>query len=196
MKRLLICFFMATLLPFAVALGAEDAESHEASGEHGNNTTLWKTANFIILAAALGYGISKVGGAFFRSRTAEIQKGITEATKMREEAEVRGAEMDRRMENLGAEIENLRADAKQEMAAEDKRIQAETGQLLARMQANAEREIASAAKHARKELRAYSTELALELARRKIRDRMTPDTAGTLVDTFVEDLARAPRRVK
>ena len=148
-----------------------------------------KRQTFIILAAALGYGISKAGGAFFRGRTQEIQKGIVEATKLREDAEARAAEMDRRMENLGAEIESLREKAKTEMATEQQRASDETEHLLARMQANAEQEIASTAKQARKQLRAYSTELALELARRKIHDRMTPAVAGGLVDSFVEDLA-------
>jgi F-type H+-transporting ATPase subunit b len=188
---------MAVVLPCAVGLAAEYGDSAEGeSGEHHNSSTLWKTANFIILAAALGYGISKVGGAFFRSRSEEIRNGIAEATKLRQEAEARVAEMDRRMENLGTEIESLREGAKQEMVAEQQRMRAETEQLLTRMQANAEREIASAAKHARKQLRAYSAELALDLARRKIRDRMTPAAAGALVDSFVEELARAPWRVK
>jgi F-type H+-transporting ATPase subunit b len=178
---------------------AEHGAGHEAAGEgehHDDNSTLWKTINFVILAAAIGYGISKAGPAFFRSRTAEIQRGIAEATRLQEQAETHAAEMTRRLENLDAEIADLRREARAELEAEDRRIQASTAQLMARMQANAEQEIASAGKQARKELRAYSSELALELARQKIRSRMTPELANTMMDSFVRELGSGLQRVK
>lgn len=192
---------LALLLPFAVLAAPEAEATHEAGhegggGEHHDNTTLWKTVNFVILAAAIGYGLAKFGGAFFRSRTEEIQRGIAEATALRKDAEARAAEMEGRLQNLTAEIEELRRTTREELDAEDRRIAAETERMMGRMQANAEHEIASVAKQARKDLRAYSAELALELARQKIRNRMTPETAESLVNTFVRDLGRIPQRVK
>ncbi|MCW5980729.1 MAG: hypothetical protein KIT09_21795 [Bryobacteraceae bacterium] len=180
----------------AVAEGAPEPAHGSAEEEHHDSSTFWKTVNFAILAAAIGYGMAKFGGAFFRSRTAEIQSGIAEATRLRQEAEARAADMERRMANLSAEVEELRRAAREELEAEERRFAAETEQLVVRMQANAEQEIASAANQARKELRAYSAELALELARRKIQSRMTPELADDLVDAFVRDLDRLPQRVK
>ena len=51
-----------------------------------------------------------------------------------------------------------------------------------------EQEIASAAKAARTDLKRYSAQLAVELAERKLRDRMTPDTQNALVRGFVRHL--------
>ena len=49
-------------------------------------------------------------------------------------------------------------------------------------------EIASAAKLARQELKAYSADLAVQLATRQIRERLTPTTQDQLVDNFVKQL--------
>lgn len=186
----------AFLLPVIVSAQAEhEASGHEsAEGEHHDNSTLWKIANFAILAAAIGYGVAKAAPAFFRGRTREIQSGIAEATKLRQDAEARAADMERRMRNLNTEIEEMRNTSRRELEAEDRRIAGETEQLIARVRANAEQEIASATKQARKELRAYSAELALELARQKIRSRMTPELADNLIDTFTRDLGDVSQR--
>ena len=183
MKRTLCILLLAAGMAFA------------AEGGHGEDhgpSPVWKWANFLILAGLLGYGISKAAPAFFRGRTLEIQKAIREAHKLRDEAEARAAEIDRRMANLEAEIKELRENSAREMAAESDRIQAETARLTARMRENAENEIAAAANQAAKELRAYSSELALEVAQEKIRSRLSPDVQGQLVDAFVSML-RKPR---
>ena len=66
----------------------------------------------------------------------------------------------------------------------------ETEQSLAKLQAQAQAEIASATKAARQELKAYSAELALKLAERKIEQQMNPELQKQLTDGFVSDLKR------
>jgi len=63
-----------------------------------------------------------------------------------------------------------------------------TADEIAKIQAHAEREIASAGKAARMELKRYSAELAVSLAEQKVRARMTPETQDALVQGFVQDL--------
>jgi F-type H+-transporting ATPase subunit b len=172
-----------------LAAGTLVAQEHGAAkGEHGGGheqpSLAWKWANFAILAGAIGYGISKAAGPFFRGRTEQIQRELVESKKIREEAEARAAEMDRRMANLGAEIESLRTAARQEMATENERMKSETARLLAKIEQHAQQEIESAVKHAQKELRAHAAELALDLAARKIQSRMTPQAQQALVDSF------------
>ena len=65
---------------------------------------------------------------------------------------------------------------------------------IAKIQAHAEQEIASAGKAARMELKRYSAELAIDLAEQKIRARMTPETQDALVRGFVRDLSHRPRQ--
>ena len=173
-------------------LAAEHADAEHAAegGAHAVNVDLWKTVNFLILAVGLGWLIKKYLSPYFRKRTAEIQDGIVEARKLKAEAETRAAQMEERMAHLDDEIAALREAAKKELAAEEERLKADTGRSVARMQSNAQQEIASATKQAKKELRAYSAELALELARRKVRERMTPEIANSLMDSMVSDLKR------
>ena len=61
---------------------------------------------------------------------------------------------------------------------------------IAKIQAHAEQEIASAGKAARMALKRYSAELAMGLAEQKVRARMTPETEDALVQGFVRNLNR------
>lgn len=165
-----------------------------AAGEHHGNPTLWKTLNFLVLAAGFGYLVRKAVRPYLASRTAAIRQEIAEAARLREEAEARLAETDRRLANLNAEIEKLRAEARREFDEEERRLKAESERAIARLQTGAELEIASMTKRARQELKAYAAELALRMAREKIRARMSPEMAHALVDSFVHNLDRHPRR--
>jgi F-type H+-transporting ATPase subunit b len=201
LKRLSTCLRAALLAAaFSIAVPGQqppDAPSHEPGQEvqeehHGeDHVTLWKTANFLLFAGALGYFLYKHGGPFFRTRTEQIRRGITEASKLREEAEARYALMERRLANLGDEIENLRRTAREESAAEGERIRQETRKDLQKIHAQAELEIAAAGKAARQELRAYAAELAVSVAKQRIRERITPELDDRLVQATVGQLARS-----
>lgn len=178
MRRIVLILLFAG----AAALAAQHGES-----AHGgtDNTTLWKLLNFGMLVAGLGFLIYKKAGGFFAARSAEIRKGLVEAAKVKEDAENRYAEMERRLKAIGTEVEALRKQAREESAAESARARAETERELKKIQAQAEQEIAAAAKSARQELRAYSAELAIGLAASKIKQRLTPDTDKAIVDAMV-----------
>src|SRR5437899_2689173 len=103
MKRLSLVLLL--LIGCAVWAGAQEATEKKEPG------IAWKWANFVILAAGLGYLASKSLPAFFRTRTETIQKGISEAQQMKRDAEQRAGEMDRRMSALGVEIERFRSEA-------------------------------------------------------------------------------------
>lgn len=166
----------------AAAHGSEE-------GGHGNESVqTWKLVNFGLLAVGLGWVIAKNAGPFFRGRTETIRQAIDEARQIRADAEARAAEIDRRLASLGSEIEKMSASAREEMSAESSRIQEETRRLSARLQAQAEQEIASAGKNAEAELHAHAARLALDLAEKKVRARMTPDLQGSLVERFVASL--------
>jgi F0F1-type ATP synthase membrane subunit b/b' len=162
------------------------AQHGEASVDH---TTQWKLVNFLILALPVGYFIYRKAGGFFAGRTAEIQRGLTEAAKLKADAEERCAAMERRLANLDAEIESLRRQATEESSAAGERLRGETRRGLERIQAQVEQEIATAAKAARHQLRAYSAELAVGLAAGKIRERMTPEADSALVASIVQELS-------
>jgi F-type H+-transporting ATPase subunit b len=148
----------------------------------------WKWANFAILAGVLGYFIYKKAGAFFRSRTEVIRKGIEEADRLRRDAEQRVAEIEQRLKNLEAEVGALRTKAREEMAAENERLRHETEENFGKIRRQAEQEIASAAKAARQEVRAHAAEVAVGLAASKIRGMLTPQADDALVVSFLDGL--------
>ena len=170
---LVVCFMAAPIF-------AEDKEE--------GGLQVWKWANFLVLAGALGYLIGKQGGPFFAARSVKIRKDIVDAGEVRAQAETRAAEVDRRLANLEAEIALLRAASGKEEEAEAGRAGRHTAAEIAKTQAHAEEEIAAAGKAARLELKRYCADLAVGLAEQKIRARMTPETQDGLVRGFVRDL--------
>ena len=185
MKRLLLAAFLFTA-GASFLLAQESGKSEES----GDKWLPWKTANFVILAVGLGYLMGKSLPPFFKSRTSDIQKGISEAQKMKQEAEKRAADMDARMSALGAEIEQFRKQAATEMEAEGGRIREDTSKQIAKLQQQAEQEIESAGKNARRELKTYAAELAMQLAEQRIKTRLDAPTENGLVEGFIQDLQR------
>lgn len=172
---------------------AHEAAGHEAGGHEGGHEAgdpylKYKWVNFAILAAGLGYVAVKVGGPALRGQQQAILDQLGAASRRAEAAAAEAAEIDRKVSGLDEEIENIRRKAQAEMAAEVKRFEEETAQMLAKVQHTAEIEIASAAKHATQQIKATATQLALQLAASKLRDRMTADAQGALVSRFVRHL--------
>jgi F0F1-type ATP synthase membrane subunit b/b' len=182
-RTALLAFVLVWWAPLVAQEGHGSAEQSEGHGG-ADNQTFWKIATFAILAGALGYAAAKNGGPFFRNRTAEIQQGIVESRRMRQEAEARAADMEARLANLGVEIGNLRQAARAEAEAEAQRIRQETQRDLARVQQQAEQEMESAVKAAQTTLRQYAASLAVSLARQKAQARITEGNQDQLVRTF------------
>jgi F-type H+-transporting ATPase subunit b len=163
-------------------------EGREA--DTGDQFLGWKWANFAILVVALGYLIRKHAPAYFAQRSTEIRQGIADATQTKQDAEARAAAIDRRLANLESEIAKLRSEAHEEISAEGGRISRETMHRLQKIQSQGEQELALMSRSARDELRKFTAELALNLAQRQIRSRMTKDAEDGLVDAFMQDLRR------
>jgi len=181
------------LIPlFAVALSAQEPAEHKAgeATEHSEVSPVWKWANFAILAAGLGYLMAKSLPALFTSRTKEIQKGISESQQMKQDAERRSAEMDARLNALGADIERFRTQSAAEMQQEGERISRDTAAQIKKIEAQAAVEVETVGKTARRQLKEYAAELALGLAEERLRARVDSATESALVDGFVRDLER------
>jgi F-type H+-transporting ATPase subunit b len=184
---------LATSLVTAQEL-PETAAGHETTGHEAPEgpSPIWAWANFAILAGVLGYLIVKKGGPWFQSRSLAIRKGIAEAEEIRRGAEAGGAEVDRRLAGLQTEIDGLRTNAHREQSAEAERIRQQAAADLARIQGHAAREIESAGKTARLELKRYAAQLAVDLAEQKIRRQMTPEVQAALIERFGRDLDHSP----
>lgn len=185
MKKLLLLIALTGAFCFSQEGEQKQGAAHHE--EEGDPRLFYKWANFAILAAVLGYGISKSLPAFFKSRSAEIAQGIAEATKLKAEAEAKAAQIEQRLSQLGVEIEAMRAKAKQEMQVEADRIKRETENHLAKIHEGGLADIEAAYKRAKAELKSQAAEQAIDLAEQRIRAGI--QNGGGLVERFISDLA-------
>jgi F-type H+-transporting ATPase subunit b len=144
--------------------------------------------NFAILALLLALIMKKSVPAAFKARTENIRKGIEEGQRASADANRRLADVEKRLARLSDEIASMREAADKEAAAEEARIMAAAEQDKNKIVESAQLEIESAAKSARRELKAYAAELAVTLAEKRIHVDNLADQA--LVRSFTEQLGK------
>jgi len=154
------------------------------------DTVYWvcMVLNFLIVFGALWMLLRKSLPAMFKNRTELIQKRIEEARKASEEARRRLAEVEGRLSRLDVEITEMRREAEENGLAEEKRVMAAAEEERRRIVAAAEQEIAMAANAARRDLKSYATELAVDLAAKKI--QVGKDADQALVREFTSHLGK------
>jgi F-type H+-transporting ATPase subunit b len=184
-------------LPFALALALasyalpqESSAKSESQAAPENPMTGWKWANFLILAAGIGYLIGKNVPPLFRKQSDEIQSALAEAAKIKHEAGLYAAGVEARLKNLEREIASLRESAHAETRAEGARLRAEADHHLQRIREQSAQEIALMTRAAKDELRKYAAQLAVGLASERISSRMNPALQENLVNSFMGDLER------
>jgi len=176
-----------TLVLFGVLLSAASLAAEDQSAP-AELSPIWRWANFLILGAVLVYLMARFLPPIFASRIKEIQKGISESQQMKLDAERRSAEMDARLNSLGAEIERFKAASAAEMQQEGERISRETVAQIKKIEQQAAVELESVGKTARRQLKEYAGELALRLAEERLRARIDGAAESALVEGFVRDL--------
>jgi F0F1-type ATP synthase membrane subunit b/b' len=184
-KRLILCLILS-LAP--VVLAQEPQASGNSKEPTSDPWIWWKWANFALLAGVLGYLANKHAGSYFRGQTEEIQRGIVEAGKMKAEAEAQAARIAQRLSGIQSEIDQLRAYAHTEMAAEAERLKNDTKRAVERQLQQTQQELELMAKAARHELKGFSADLALGLAEQRIRASLNAGSQDGLVNAFIKDL--------
>lgn len=176
---------VAALFTTATCFGQE-----QQGGGEGDSLGMWRWINFGILAVGLAYLLIKYLPPFFATRTAEIQKDIAEAQQAKQDSDRKAAAIAAKVSGLGADIEAFRQQAKAEMEHEGERIRNETAAQIRKINDQAQIEIESAGKIARREVRQFAASLALDLAAQRIRTRLDAGSEAALLDNFIADLKR------
>lgn len=151
----------------------------------------FRWANFAILFGGLLFLLLKKAPAFFRARAEHIVSAITEAKRVKDEADDLLCEAQGKLARLNQEIAELRATAKQDGITEAERIRAMAREEETKIQRAAQAEIEAAERSARMELKAIAAQLAVERAEAVVKGRMTAEVQSALVRAFVENLGRA-----
>jgi len=148
--------------------------------------------NFAIVAGLIAFGLKKALPKMFRERTAAIQKGMEAARLASEDANRRLREIEDKLGRLNSEITQLEATASAQAEEEAGRLKAAAEEERQRIIQTAEQEIAATVNAARRDLKAYSAELAVSLAEKRI--KVDAATDQELVRDFADQLGRNGNR--
>jgi F0F1-type ATP synthase membrane subunit b/b' len=153
----------------------------------------WKFINlaiFIVVAIVLHRRFGKPLRRKFEERSEAIKQELLTAQKERDEARARLAEIETRFQKLDAEVLAIQAKAKSEAENERARLQAEGEAEVAKIRDQARREIESAGKAARLELRRFAAAESVQLAEEVLRREIRPDDDARITAMNVQEFGR------
>jgi F-type H+-transporting ATPase subunit b len=127
-----------------------------------------------------------------RQRRQTLSHNLENARKTTADANSRLSAVEAQLSRLDEEIAKIRAQVEQESKQDEARIKATIGEESARIVAAAEQEITVAAAQARRGLRHFAADLAIEQAARQM--VLTPDTDRALIADFVTEATNGVAR--
>jgi F-type H+-transporting ATPase subunit b len=146
---------------------------------------LFEFINFAILALAIGIPLARVVPKLLRKRSDALRHDLESARKVTADADERLRAVEARLASLDQEIAEIRTRVEEESRNDEARIKASIEEESARIVAAAEQEIATAAAQARRGLRHFAADLAIEKARRQL--ELTPEIDRALIAEFVSE---------
>jgi F-type H+-transporting ATPase subunit b len=144
--------------------------------------------NFAIIVLAIGFPLFRFLPKFIRARGEKVRTDIDSARKVTEDANSRLSAVEAKLSRLGEEIAKFRAEVEQEIGQDEARIKAALEEESARIVASVEQEIGVAAAQAKRGLRHFAADLAIEQATKQL--VLTPETDRALIAEFVGDVKR------
>lgn len=157
---------------------------------------LWKFVNlllFILCGLYLHQRFGKPIKEGLRSRSEAIKRELKLAKEERDQALAKLSEVEARFATLDEEVAKVKERTAAEVQAERERISTTTEAELARMKDQAKREIESAAKTVRHELRQFAAQESIRLAEEILKKEIGPDEHARLSTRSIEELRGAAR---
>ncbi len=151
---------------------------------------LWKFLNLAIFTAAGIYILRKPISQALLARRAAIRQELDAAQQERERALARIAEADNLLNRLHEEVRAVHKQADEEAKSERERLAASIEREMEKLKQQSQREVDTAGKLARKELRQFLAQRSIELARESVRSQMRPEDDTALIKENIGDLRR------
>ncbi len=176
----------------AIAAGGGD-HGEEADGAHGGGIGdfLYLAFNFALIIGVVVYFARKPVQEFFRTRRATIVGEIDAAAALLSEAERRNSEWQRKLADLDAELDGIRASERERASHERERILAEAHEAAERIQRDAAAAVDQELRRARTELRLEVANLATELAGQLVERELADSDRDRLLDEFITSVERS-----
>jgi F-type H+-transporting ATPase subunit b len=173
-----ICVFNILFISFAFAAAGGEEAAHPPLWKD----YLWKIINFGVLV----FIIYKFGGKalqnFLRNRTELIEKTLNEATAAKEASQKALKEVEERLRMKDEEIEKIISAAQKSGEQERDRIIEQSSKLREKILEQAKTNIEYELKHAKEEIKAEAVELAMELAEKKLKEKLTKEEQERLLE--------------
>ncbi len=152
---------------------------------------IYEIINFAIIVFGLSFVIFRWLPNFWlptviRNRSEKLRTDIESARKVTEDANSRLSAVEAKLSKLDDEIAKFRVEVEQEMSRDEAHIKASLEEESARIVAAAEQEIGVAAAQAKRGLRHFAADLAIEQAAKQM--VLTPQTDKALIAEFVGDV--------
>ena len=173
-----LVIFSLAFASYAFAVGAPEEGGHASILKE----YIWKIINFAILVIILFKFGKKPLGDFLKKRTELIEKTLNEAREAKETALKALREAEERVKTKDAEVKAILDAAKKSGELERDRIIVESAKLKEKILEQAKTNIDYELKHAKESIKAEAVELAMELAEKKLKEKLTKEEQEKLLD--------------
>ena len=152
---------------------------------------LWKFINLAVFVAVMLFLLRRRISAAFSTRRENIKLDLERARQERDAALAKLKEVEERLSRLDTEVTAIQKQSVKEASEERERIAKSTEAEIAKLGDQARREIESAGKVAKHELRLFAAEQSVLMAEQMIRREMKPEDDARLISQNIEELGGA-----
>ena len=149
---------------------------------------LWKFLNLFLFVGVLVYFLRRPMSDAFRGRRDGIRQDLLRAQQERDAAIKKLQDIEGKLDRLDVEILAIRERAAKEAADERERVVRSTEADVRKLSQQAQREIESAGKAARQELRRYAAEQTIGIAGEMIRNEIRAEDDARLIKASMAEL--------
>jgi F-type H+-transporting ATPase subunit b len=146
---------------------------------------LFDFLNFGIVMLLIGVPLIKFVPKLLHTRGQKVRTDIDAGRKATAQANLRLGAIEAKLSGLDGEIAKIRAQVEEESKQDEARIKSTIGEESARIVAVAEQEIEASAAQARRSLRHFAADLAIDQAVHQL--AITPETDRALIAEFLGD---------
>jgi len=145
--------------------------------------------NVSIVVLGIVIPLVRIMPRLLRGRSQKIKANIDDAQRTTEDANKRLSAVEAKLASLDVEIAKFRTEVEQQIVQDEQRGKAALEEESARIVASAEQEISVAVAQAKRSLRHFAADLAIERAAQQL--VLTPDTDRALIAEFVRETGMA-----
>ena len=169
----------------ALALLAAGPAAAAGDGEIDVAQMLYAAMNLLLVVAVIAYFARAPIRTYFAERRDRIQDDLTTAASLRDEAEARYRDWERRLASIDGELAAVRATARERAEQERERILQDATAAAERIRRDARAAVDQELRRCRALLYEEASDLAVELAAELLRGQVTDADRDRLVDEFV-----------